>query len=200
LGNKELEAQLARMLNPIRYRHSLGVARTAADLAGRHGCSPERAYLAGLLHDIAREMPPEELLYWAEQAGIPVHPVERRVPELLHAPVGAFLASTRWSVSDPAVLQAIARHTTGYPGMSLLDQVVFVADLVEPSRNYPGVNTLRRAVETDFTTAMIMALDQTIRYVLSTGGPLHPVTVEARNSLIDQTRRLNLKRDEEEMD
>jgi len=119
-----------------RFEHSLRVAACAQELARRHGVDPQKARLAGLLHDLARLYSPQQLILEAEARAMPITPFEREKPALLHAALGAALARERFGVDDPDVLSAIAKHTRGAPEMSPLDCVVYLADSLEPARTF----------------------------------------------------------------
>jgi len=175
---------LARKLSPLRYRHSQGVASYAAELALKYKGDISKARLAGLLHDYARDLPEEKLLTLAEEAGLISCEVERRLPVLLHGPVGAYLIQRELGLNDKEILQAISRHTVGSPDMTLLDKIIYLADALEPGRLYPGVDVLRRLAEEDLDKALLKALESSISYVLAKGQLLHPATVEARNYLL----------------
>lgn len=181
----ERQAELERRLKPSRYRHSLGVAGTAAELARRFGLDVEQARLAGLLHDCAREFPNERLQGEAERRGLAIGEVERSMPLLLHAPLGALLARERYGVEDEAVCRAIARHTVGAAGMTPLDKVVWYADMIEPGRDYPQVERLRQlAREATLDEMMLAGLSESIIFVVRKQHLIHPDTVLARNELL----------------
>jgi predicted HD superfamily hydrolase involved in NAD metabolism len=186
---EEILGRLARHLSPKRLEHSRGVSRTAAELAARCGADVAKARLAGLLHDCARGIPNNILLQTAAASGIVVNGVEQREPVLLHAPVGAVLARRDYGVEDPEVLSAIRWHTTGGPAMSLLDEIVFLADFIEPGRSFPGVERLRELAAASLPEALLAAYDQTLRYLLAGGGLIHPATVEGRNALLMKTKK-----------
>lgn len=176
-----IQQVLAEKLKPFRVDHSIRVAETAVSLAKLWGADPEKAYLAGLLHDFARDEPVQRLLQVAEEKELPVTEVDRYFPVLLHAPVGAVLVRSELGVADPDVLQAISYHTTGAPAMTLLDIVIYLADMVEPGRKFPGVEYTRRASFVDLHRALFAGMDSTLRYCLEQERPIHPLTVEARN-------------------
>ena len=180
----ELRRLVALRLSPARYRHTEGVLDAAQALAGRYGADVRRAEVAALVHDLERERPAGELLRLAEGFGFPVHAVERDRPMLLHGPVAARTAPAELGVTDPEVLRAVAVHTTGAAPMSLLDQVIYLADYIEPGRDFPGVAELRRLAEQDLRRACLAATEATLRYVLTRRELIHPRTVEARNWLL----------------
>lgn len=176
--------QLADNLSPGRFQHSVRVSSMAEELAETFGCDKQKARLAGLLHDIAREVPEKELLLKAQALGITVDTIEREEPLLLHAPVAAKLAESQFHIADQEVLQAILLHTTGGRHMSLLAKVIYMADLIEPGRSFSGLEEIRELARQDLDQAMLMALNQSISYLLRQRGLIHPDTIEARNELL----------------
>ena len=181
--------QLRSQLSEKRYLHSIGVSRTAACLARQFGADVQKAALAGLLHDCARALPDEQLLSIAEEWGLGIDRIERETPVLLHAKLGSLLAAREYGVNDREICQAIAFHTTGGPGMTLLDEIIYLADFIEPSRSFPGVEELRNLAEESLHGALLAAYNQSVIYILHNGGLLHPDTVAGRNELVMQNRR-----------
>ena len=181
----EIKKMLADRLKKERYEHSLGVADTAAFLAARFGEDENTAYLAGLLHDCAREYRNEDLLAEADKRGIAYGEIERRMPLLLHAPIGAWRMAELYGVNDRKIAQAIALHTVGGANMSRLDKIIWFADMIEPNRKYPEVEELRRyAREKTLDEMMLKGLDESIKFIVAKKGLLHPATVAARNELL----------------
>lgn len=175
-----------RELSPGRFRHVLGVEETAAALAARYGEDPARARRAALLHDLARELPGTELLARAAGWGLPVGEVEEAFPVLLHGPVAAEIARRELGETDEEVLAAVRSHTTGRAGMGRLERVLFVADLVEPGRSWPGVEAVRAVAAEDLDRACLEAVAATVAYVVARRLPLHPATVGAYNALLQE--------------
>lgn len=171
-------------LTANRYRHSLNVAKTAAELAAKNGVNPEQARLAGLLHDYARDMKNQDLLRIAAGAGLITSELEVQFPVLLHGPVGAFLIREELAVTDEAVCRAVARHTVGAAEMTVLEKIIYLADLIEPQRNFKGVKYLRSLAYKELDFALLRALDASISHILTKKKPLHLATVEARNHII----------------
>ena len=165
-------------LSAKRYGHTLRVAQTAVDLARAHGVDPGRARLAALLHDAARERSSEEFLCLAEDLGLDVGGPERESPKLLHGPVAAELARRELGVEDGEVLEAIRAHTTGRPGMGPLSLVLYVADKIEPARDYPSVENLRRLARRDLRAAAAESLRRSIAHNEERGRPTHPASIE----------------------
>lgn len=121
-----------------RYAHSVRVARTADLLAQAHGIDPRQARCAGMLHDIARLWSTEKLLIECHERGLDIDAFEQEYPIVLHARIGAELARERFGITDDAILSAIAKHTVAAAKMSPLDAVIFIADGVEPGREFAG--------------------------------------------------------------
>jgi predicted HD superfamily hydrolase involved in NAD metabolism len=161
-------------LSEKRYGHTLRVADTAERLARVHGLDPDRTRLASLLHDAARETEPEEFLRLAESWNLPVGEPERQSPKLLHGPVAAELARRELGVEDEEVLEAIRAHTTGRPGMGPIALALYVADKIEPARDYPSVGRLRKLASEDLREAATEALRRVIGHNEERGRPIHP--------------------------
>lgn len=174
---KKIKKKLKNELDESRYEHTIGVMDTAACLAMRYGADLTQALVAGLLHDCAKCIPDDKKLKLCKKNGIEVTPFEEKAPFLLHAKLGAWMAEHEYHVSDPAILSAIACHTTGKPDMSLLDKIVFIADYIEPGRNKaPGLPEIRRLSFTDIDQALIRILSDTLDYLASSNDPIDPAT------------------------
>lgn len=182
---EQMKQELEKRLKPSRFRHSLGVAETAVKLAKRFGADEEQARVAGLLHDCAREFRNEDMVKEAEKRGIAIGEVERSMPLLLHADIGAVRVRELYGVEDPAISQAIARHTVGGTEMTVLDKIIWYADMIEPGRDFPGVDELRELGRTASLDAMLLAgLSHSIVFVVKKGHLIHPATVLARNEIL----------------
>lgn len=185
MSREAMKKELGKRLKEGRFRHSLGVSDTAAFLARRFGVDEEKAAVAGLLHDCAREFAKESMMDEAIKRNIPVGPVEQAMPLLLHAYIGARRVREIYQVDDPAVEQAIWRHTVGAPGMTELDKIIWFADMIEPGREYPEVEMLRELSRTAGLDDMVLeGLSQSIKFVVEKGHLIHPDTVLARNELL----------------
>ena len=172
-------------LNKNRFAHSIGVANTAVDLAKRFNVDIDKAYVAGLLHDCARQFENDQLPVEAAKRNVPIIDIEYAVPILLHAPIGAVMVKTDYGIDDPEIIQAIARHTVADKNMSPLDMIIWFADMIEPHRNYPGVDELRRlSKEASLEQMFLEGLNQSITFVVSKGSLVHPKTIDARNFVL----------------
>lgn len=138
-------AAVRSRLDEPRFRHVVGVARTADRLAARYGVSTVKARVAAMLHDIARLWKADALFAYATKYGLPVTDTVRKAPVLMHAPVGALVARHEFGITDSDVLGAIARHTVASAGMSDLEKVLYVADSIEPGRIFPQRASLEAA-------------------------------------------------------
>jgi predicted HD superfamily hydrolase involved in NAD metabolism len=173
------DAFVRARLSGKRYDHTLRVAATAEDLARKHGLDPYRAWLAALLHDAAREIgEPEEFLRLAESWHLPIGEPEQESPKLLHGAVAAELARRELGVDDGDVLEAIRVHTAGKPGMGPLALVLYVADKIEPAREYPSVERLRGLSGEDLRAAAAESLRCSIAHNEERGRPIHPASRE----------------------
>lgn len=175
---RTLYPRVKAVLPEKRFLHSVLVASYARHLASVHGEDPEKAALAGLLHDCAKAMPLSEMQRIARSHFLRTDEETFASGNLLHGPVGAILAKKEYGVTDPAVFSAIECHTTGKIGMTPFDMILFLADKLELSRKpYPGLETLRDLAEKDLVSAMLLSLNSTLEYVQSTQGkPPHPLT------------------------
>jgi predicted HD superfamily hydrolase involved in NAD metabolism len=182
-----------RRMTPERYQHTLAVAESAMEIAGLHGVSVHDAEIAGLLHDYARDLTADELLGFAESNGLIEHEIERRVPVLLHGPVGAWLVRSELGIENRSVLRAIEVHTVGAPDMDKLARIIYLADLIAEGRTCPIVGKLRLAVQDDLDQAMLTSLAFSIRSLLKTSKVIHPQTIAAWNYFLDKQASSKLK-------
>lgn len=175
-----------KRLSAKRYQHTLNVRRMAVKLAKRWGADPEKAALAALLHDTAKELPREEMLQILKDNAIMAENAQNRPSPVWHGICAAILAQTQWGVEDEEVLSAIRCHTTGKPGMSLLDEIVFLADMTSAERDYPEVDYLRKLEKEDIHRAMREALEMNLHWLEESG---KPVDEETRAALEDLRQR-----------
>ena len=181
---EKMQQLLEESLAPKRFKHSVNVYKTALELAAAHKLPVEKIAVSALLHDCGREVPTKESAAKADALGIAVDEVERSQQILLHAKLGAYYAREKYGVTDEEILDGILYHTTGAAGMSELAKVVFLADMIEPGRDFPGVEELRKAARRNLDKAMLMAYSNTMRYLLDGGLLIHPHCIDGYNELI----------------
>ena len=174
---RELESELAYG----RFVHTLNVASTAASLAMCYDFDVDKAETAGLLHDCAKCMNLGKMLKICEKAGLELSDIEKNSGSLLHSKAGAELAQSRYGVKDEDILNAIRYHTTGRPGMSLLEKIIFTADLTEEGRDYPDVNTVRTLADVSLDQAVLYILRYQLGRLLGGSWPICRDCVEAYN-------------------
>lgn len=163
---ESINEYLKANLKPSRYEHSISVANEAKKLAGIYNADEEKAYFAGLIHDCAKNMPNENQLVLIEKYNeFPVYYGELENPALLHAITGAIVAKREFGVCDKEVLSAIRYHTMGRVNMSLLEKIIYIADLTEPLRTYEFADKLREMSYKNINKAIIMSIDNTINYL-----------------------------------
>ena len=158
------------------------VEQMAIDLARRHHVDSEKASQAALLHDLAKYYKSDRLLEMAQQEGLSLDPVDQANPHLLHADVGAIVAREKFDIADEEILAAIAHHTLGEPGMSLLSCIIFLADTLESGRgDTPELNRLRELSHQDLDLAVWLTCDYTLGYLLENHRLIHPRALLTRN-------------------
>ena len=171
-------------LNADRFNHSLNVADSAKELALIYGADANKAYTAGLLHDVMKNASPEEQLGVLSEAGIELMPVERENKKLWHAIAGAAYVKFVMGIDDRDIIRAVRYHTTGRAGMSLLERIVYLADYISADRNYNGVEDMRRLCRSDSDEAILYALTFGIPDLVSKGRVIHPDSIDLYNEVI----------------
>jgi predicted HD superfamily hydrolase involved in NAD metabolism len=175
-------AWLADNVPASRIQHILGVEQMAIELAGRYNLDVEKAAAAGLMHDLAKYFKPAQLLQMAKVEGLEIDPVDEANPHLLHADASAIVAREEFGVKDEEVLQAIANHTLGRPGMSPLSCIVFLADSLELGRGKtPELEALRQTAQQKLYQAVWLTCDYSFKYLLNTHLLIHPRMILTRN-------------------
>ncbi|CAM3105411.1 bis(5'-nucleosyl)-tetraphosphatase (symmetrical) YqeK [Sporolactobacillus spathodeae] len=179
----EAEQAIKALLPSKRYRHSLGVSQTAGKLAAKYGADRDKAELAGMLHDIAKYFPDDALTAMLQRRPDYGTDFLSYSDKLWHAPAGAIYAEEKCGIDDTEILQAILYHTTGRAGMSLLEKIIFLADYIEPGRDFPGVDEVREAAKHDLDEAVFLELQKTTIYLMEKRQRVYPKTFEAYNDL-----------------
>ncbi|HHV27508.1 bis(5'-nucleosyl)-tetraphosphatase (symmetrical) YqeK [Anaerosalibacter bizertensis] len=178
-----IHEKLKTEIGILRYNHSIGVMETSIKLAKYYGVNEKSAALAGLLHDCAKSKDKIKLLKMADEFGIILDNVMKNNLELIHGPIGAEIAKRQYNIEDKKILSAIQYHTTGKEDMSILEKIIFIADYIEPNRKFKGVEEARKLAFEDLDESLIYAMDNTIKFVINSGGLIHLDTVKARNYL-----------------
>lgn len=184
-----VERALAERVGPMALEHSRRVAQAAGELAAVYGVDEDDARLAGLLHDWSREAGGTELVDRARETGVEVTPIDEAVPYLLHAPVGAKDILQAFPSLSPPIVNAVARHTVGATEMTDLDRVVYLADMIEGDRDFPGVDELRAAVGVaPLEELFAQAYATSLRHIIDGRRHLHPSTVAVWNAVVARDR------------
>ena len=165
-----------------RIPHVLGTEQEAIRLAERYGADVEKARVAALLHDCTKKLDMPTQLALCGQYGIALDELEQKALKLLHSKTGAAIARDVFGVDDE-IYSAIWYHTTGHADMTKLEKIIYLADYIEPSRDFPGVDTLRKVCYEDLDKGLLLGLEMTIEEMTAMGNPVHRATVEARDWL-----------------
>ncbi|MDO4307761.1 MAG: bis(5'-nucleosyl)-tetraphosphatase (symmetrical) YqeK [Eubacteriales bacterium] len=162
----KMQKKLSKYLDEDRMNHTMGVMYTCAALAMAHGYDLKDAQAAGLLHDSAKCIPNKKKLKMCEEHKIPVSDFEKTHPFLLHAKLGAYIAKEKYGIKDEEILSSIAYHTTGRPGMSTLEKIVYIADYIEPMRDKAThLPKIRKLAFEDLDECMYEILKDTLIYL-----------------------------------
>ena len=182
LPMEQLEPIVVRLLNPNRVAHVLGCRDTAVELARRWGADENDAARAGILHDITKALDGPLQLTLCHEYGTILDEFGYKYPKTLHALTGSLVADRIFGESE-AVVSAICHHTTGRADMSLLEKIIYVADYMEPCRNFPGVEQLRQLAFSDITAALKLGLEMTLQHLANLGDQVSPASQAALDFL-----------------
>ena len=172
-------------LSYLKYKripHVLGTEQEAVRLAERYGADVRKAQVAALLHDCTKKLDMEQQLALCRRYGIRLDELEQKALKLLHAKTGAAIARDVFGVDDE-IYRAIWWHTTGHAHMTLLEKIIYLADYIEPSRDFPGVDKLRSVCYKDLDEGLLLGLEMSIEEMTNMGNPVHHATIEARDAL-----------------
>lgn len=172
----DFEAKLKTMLTPERFLHSLGVRDMAKELAKIFGADIKKAEIAGLLHDNAKNM--EDIYGRCADLEVELDEIERENPKLVHAKLGAETAKCIFGITDRDIINAIKWHTVGKPDMSLLEKIVFVADLAERGRRFPDIEKIREIARQDLDRAVYECVKETVEVNKRNGSVIHPNAIK----------------------
>lgn len=183
---KKIRKSMEKEQDAKRYEHTLGVAYTAAALAMCNDVDPVKAETAGLLHDCAKCFSDDKKISVCRKNNMEINSVESRNPYLLHAKAGYCIAKNKFDIEDQDILNAILNHTTGRPGMSILEKIIYIADYIEPSRKQaPNLSEVRKLAFQNLDQALLKILTDILSYLESGGGEIDPLTKETYDYYAD---------------
>ena len=188
LSFDEIQVSVSGWLSKKRFKHTLGVVESATHLAELYGVDVEQARLAALLHDCAKELPLKEMQNLVSAESYEADQELLSNGNLLHGLAGMIRAKQEFSISDADVLEAIRVHTTGKVHMSKLDKVIFLADYIEPNRDFPGVDELRKVAEQNLDKAVLLGFDNTIIHLIEQKQSIYPLTILGRNDVLQSCK------------
>lgn len=176
--------RLQKTLKLKRLSHTLGVLETACQLSAKYGGDLLAISRAALYHDLFKGVQKLELLELGTSLGYEIFDNADALPEIAHGPVAALWLKNEGIISDVRTLDAIHYHTVGRKDMTAEDKIVYLADAIEPGRDYPGVDLVRNLASESLDAALLESVNQTLFFVLSSGRPIHRGSVEMRNALL----------------
>lgn len=182
--DRELLMQKVQMqMSEKRFKHVLGVEETAIALANKYGASPEKASIAALTHDYAKERNDEEFQLVIRRDGFDLELLKWN-NAIWHGIVGVDFVQRELGIDDKEILDAIALHTTGAAEMSLLAKIIYVADFIEPGRDFPGVKEAREIALINLDDAVAYETKHTLAYLIEQSKPVYPKTIETYNKWV----------------
>lgn len=182
---KGIEEKLKEMLPERRLKHSINVSKCAIKLSEIYNCDKEKAQIAGLVHDCAKYFTDKQIEDYVEKFNIELDPLEIKNIALSHSIVGVYVARDIFNITDEDILSAIKYHTTGRENMTLLEKIIYMADLIEEGRKFPGVEELRElTLNGKLEEALVLSFNNTIKFVIEKNQLIHPRTVRARNYIL----------------
>lgn len=184
MNYSKIKEILKQRLKEKRYIHSLAVADEAKRLALKYGADSEKAYLAGLVHDITKNASVEEQLLFFDEFGIMLDDISKNSEKLWHAVSGAGYVEKVLGITDKDILDAIRYHTTARENMEILEKVLYLADFTSRDRDYSDVDVMRRLVDISLEDAMEYALSYTINELVEKKKQIHPDTLSAYNEVM----------------
>lgn len=184
MNTVDYKSVIRPLMGERRYNHSVNVSKEAVTLARLYGADEEKAYTAGILHDITKELPKDEQLQIMRSGGIILDDVQKNAPKLWHGISGSVYIQSKLGVTDPDIINAIRYHTTGRAGMSLLEKVIFVADFTSEERDYNGADIMRKKSRESLEEAMIYGFQFTLCDLSSRRLAIHPDEVFCYNEII----------------
>jgi predicted HD superfamily hydrolase involved in NAD metabolism len=176
-----------------RFQHTIGVEVFAHELAKRFGLDTEAASLAALTHDLAKEYPLDEQIEKAKKWGLIYYPEDIENPGVIHGRLAAYILEKEHNIEDKDILNAVANHTLGRPGMSDLEMLIYSADLTEPGRDFPGVDNLRQKLYHDLRDGTLACIEHILNHLRESNKPIHPLTLLTYEDLKKANNANNIK-------
>lgn len=184
MDESQIVKELKNMLTPKRFKHSIGVRDTAIQLAKCYSCNTEKAKIAGLLHDCAKDIKKSQILQLCDKFDIVLDDISKAELQLIHGPLGAKIAHYQFGIRDEEILEAIYFHTIAKENMTILSKIIYLADFIEPNRSFEGIDEIRAIAYKDINQAILLAIENTLKFILRQGRLIHPNTINARNYIL----------------
>lgn len=181
LSVEEIKKYLKENLKESRYNHTLGVCEIALELAELNGVSKEKAEIAALAHDVAKNLSKEEMMKIIKDNNIILSNVEKENMNLWHSIIAPIVAEEKLGITDEDILDAVRWHTTGKEDMSVLTKIIYIADMIEPGRSFPGLEDIRKETFEDLDKGVYTGLTHSIQFLLSKNLLIDENTIKARN-------------------
>lgn len=181
LSVEEIKKYLKENLKESRYNHTLGVCEIALELAELNGVSKEKAEIAALAHDVAKNLSKEQMMKIIKDNNIILSNVEKENMNLWHSIIAPIVAEEKLGITDEDILDAVRWHTTGKEDMSVLTKIIYIADMIEPGRSFPGLEDIRKETFEDLDKGVYTGLTHSIQFLLSKNLLIDENTIKARN-------------------
>lgn len=185
---EQIVSKLKPLMKKYRYQHSLRVSVIAGKIAQYYHLPVEKAKISGLIHDCVKDYSLDELKSLINKYQISLTKVEKNIPKIWHAFVGAEMAKDIFQIDDLEILNAIRYHSTASSNMSLLGKIVYIADKIEPGRKSESMKKLWKIIWEDIDLVMLELLNEELKYLVSEHLVIHPATIEVRNKIIIDRR------------
>lgn len=184
----EINNKLKEMLHEKRYKHSINVSKCAKNIAKVYNFDEEKAYLAGMVHDCAKNLNEKQVKDYISKYNIKLDKLEENNIDLSHGIIGSYIVKYEFNIKDEEIISSVKYHTTGNENMILLEKIIYMADLIEEDRNFEGVELLRELTyNKQLDKALLISYNNTINLIIDRNQLIHPKTIKARNYLIRES-------------
>jgi len=188
IGIDFIEKKLKNLLSEERFLHCKQVSKMAGEIAEHHNESVQKAVITGLIHDVAKDLSCIDLNRMIKKYNIKLSSIEKKIPEIWHAYIGAEMLKDLFNINDEQIVNAIKYHSTASETLGELGKIIYIADKIEPNRNFPEAEKIRNLVWYNIDSAMLEILNRELTYLLSKNRVIHPDTLKTRNKLLIKTR------------